>query len=131
LAATPTTATTLATFLNTKGYTCTALDIAPTVGGTVGPFVLGKDAGNRQFGVAWGTVALPIVKATVDALVNGGYNMVLANFTATEIVLEEANAASVYPPVVTTPGVAVCTDDIGLQTDLLAMLASVLPPSVG
>ena len=99
-----TTATTLATYLNARGFVCTAQDIAPTVGGTVGPFVLGKDPGNRQFGIAWGTVALPIVKAGVDALGNGGMNMVCANFTATEICLMKGDTSCVYPLVVATPG---------------------------
>ena len=131
MAATPTTATTLATFLNAAGYTVTAQDIAPTVGGTVGPFVLGKDPGNRQIGIAWGTVALPIVKAGVDALGLGGMNMVCANFTATEICIMKGDSACVYPLVVTTPGVRVSTDDTGLLRDLTACLAQITPPAVG
>ena len=131
MAATPTTAATLATFLNARGYTCTAQDIAPTVGGTVGPFVLGKDPGNRQFGIAWGTVALPVVKAGVDALGNGGMNMLCANFTATEICLAKGDVNCVYPLVVATPGVRVATDDIGLATEILNLLDYVQPPMVG
>lgn len=131
MAATPNSATTLATFLNARGYTCTAQDVAPTIGGTVGPFVIGKDPGNRQFAIAWGTAALPIVKAGVDALLNGGMNIILAAYTATEITLEEGNADTVYPPTTTTAGVKVCTDDIGLITDITAMLSSVNPPAIG
>jgi hypothetical protein len=131
MAATPTTPATLATFLNARGFVCAAQDIAPTVGGTVGPFVLGKTPGNTQFGVAWGTVALPIVKAGVDALANGGMNMVCARFTATEIILMKGDLACVYPLATTTPGASICTDDTGLITDLLYLLGVVAPPMVG
>lgn len=131
MAATPTTPATLATFLNARGFVCTAQDIAPTVGGTVGPFVLGKDPGNRQFGIAWGTVALPIVKAGVDALANGGMNIVCAKFTATDITMMKGDANCVYPLVTTTPGAVVSTDDAGLLADLRLLLDIVAPPMVG
>ena len=101
------------------------------MGGTVGPFVLGKDPGNRQFGIAWGTVALPIVKAGVDALGNGGMNMVCCNFTATEICSAKGNTSCVYPLVTSTPLVSISTDDTGLLADLIALLADVVPPMVG
>ena len=130
MAATPTTAATLATFLNARGYTVNAQDVAPTVGGTVGPFVIGKDPGNRHIGIAWGTVALPIVKAGVDNLGLDGLSMACANFTATEICLMKGDSACVYPLVVTTPGVRVATDDVGLMTDLTALLAQKTPPAI-
>jgi len=128
MAATPTTATELATFLNAAGWTVQAQDVAPTIGGTVGPFVLGKDPGNRKVGIAWGTVALPIVKAGVDALGNGGFNMACANFTATELCIAKGDTSCVYPLVKTTPGVRVATDDSGLLKDLMAALSTTNPP---
>lgn len=131
MAATPTTAATLATFLNARGYVVNAMDIAPTVGGTVGPFVIGKDPGNRQIGIAWGTVALPIVKAGVDNLGNDGINMACLNFTATEICMMKGDTSCVYPLVVATPSVRVVTDDAGLMTELTACLSQLTPPAIG
>lgn len=131
MAATPTTPATLATFLNARGFVCSAQDVAPTVGGVVGPFVIGKDHGNRQFAIAWGTVALPIVKAGVDALANGGMNIVCMRYTAAELIMMKGDANCVYPLATTTPGALIATDDAGLMADLLFLLDYVAPPMVG
>ena len=131
MAATPNSPATLATFLNGKGFVCTAMDLAPTVGGTVAPVVIGKTPGNRAFAILWGTAALAIAQATVTALFNGGIDTLLAHYTATEIVLEDASTSAVIPPLVSTPGVSISTDDPGLLADILAKLNESVPPTIG
>ena len=129
MAATPSSAATLSSFLVARGFTCNDADIAPAVGGTVGPYVIGQDPSGRHFVIAWGTVALPIVKAAVDLFLAAGFKTLLANYTATEICVASASATSVYPLVTTTPDVAISTDDAGLINDIFHNLAINVAPN--